>query len=128
MVAEDDGETGISILGAAGLGAKGAALEVPGGLSAEGVIRGPGGLIGAGGNVEEEADIGEGGILPVGAGGGPPAEGIEAEEVPPTAIGFGGNFSGGSFIGAPGTGGTGVTLELSVEGSLTAYITGIWRD
>ena len=37
----------------------------------------------------------------------------------PTAIGLGGSFSGGSFIGTPRAAGAGGMLGLSVEGSLT---------
>lgn len=109
MIADDEEETGPSPLKAAGFGAKVAEPEAPGGL------------IGAGGTLadrEEAVAGGAGGIIPVGAGGGPPAGGIEVEEIP-TAMGFGGSFNGGSFMGAPGAGGTGGTLGLSVEGSLT---------
>ena len=121
MIADDEEETGPSPLKAAGFGAKVAEPEAPGGLIGAGGISGPGGLIGAGGTLadrEEAVAGGAGGIIPVGAGGGPPAGGIEVEEIP-TAMGFGGSFNGGSFMGAPGAGGTGGTLGLSVGGSLT---------
>lgn len=134
-MAEDDEEAdgGLSGLDTADLGGKGAKPELPGAFGTEGGISGPGGLIGAGaeGKVPEEgngvASGGAGGILLEGDAG-PPAGGTEVEEIP-TAIGFGGSLSGGSFMGAPGVGGAGGRLGLSVEGSLTALVVlKFWRD
>ncbi|MEI6321926.1 MAG: hypothetical protein WCP60_02340 [bacterium] len=123
----------MSGLDTAGLGANGTKPELPGALGTDGGISGPGGLIGAGAEVkvpEEDGGVasgGAGGMVLEGAGG-PPAGGIEVEEIP-TAIGLGGSLSGGSFMGAPGAGGTGGRLGLSMEGSLTAFVVlKFWRD